>query len=259
MNTNGNTYTVLYTALIVAVVAAILAFASQKLKPMQNANIKAETISQMLNAAQFETEGLNNQQKLAKYAEEIQEAFTVDANGAKVADLSVDVNNIELVDNLKPINKAIKAGSKDVTLPVYKFKNGSTVVPVYGAGLWGPIWGYVAVESDGKTIAGAYFDHESETPGLGAKIKDEPWFREQFVGKKAAFGQSPVFAIVKGGAPEGQENAVDAITGATMTSKGLDEAINVWLNAYAPYFGSASVEEPATAEENVEPVENVEE
>jgi len=258
MNTNGNTYTVLYTALIVAVVAAILAFASQKLKPMQNANIKAETISQMLNAAQFETDGLNNQQKLAKYAEEIQEAFTVDANGAKVADLSVDVNNIELVDNLKPINKKIKAGDTNITLPVYKFKNGSTVVPVYGAGLWGPVWGYIAVESDGKTIAGAYFDHESETPGLGAKIKDEPWFREQFIGKMAAFGQSPVFSIVKGGAPEGQENAVDAITGATMTSKGLGEAINVWLNAYAPYFGSASVEEPA-AEENVEPVENVEE
>ena len=113
-------------------------------------------------------------------------------------------------------------------------------MPIYGAGLWGPVWGYVAVEKDGKTIKGAYFDHESETPGLGGKIKDEPWFREKFSGKTIAFGSEPAFKLAKNAEADGSQNAVDAITGATMTSKGLDAALNVWFNAYAVYFGKAA-------------------
>ena len=107
MDTNNNIYTVVYTAIIVVVVAGILAAAATFLKPSQQANIKAETISQMLQAAQFETAGLNNVQKLDKYAEEIDRAFTVDASGAKVRDLDVSRKGIELVDNLKAQNYAI--------------------------------------------------------------------------------------------------------------------------------------------------------
>jgi Na+-transporting NADH:ubiquinone oxidoreductase subunit C len=109
-----------------------------------------------------------------------------------------------------------------------------TVIPCYGAGLWGPVWGYLAFADDAKTFVGAYFDHESETPGLGAKIKDDPDFRAQFVGKQADWASSPVFAIVKGGAAKASE--IDAITSATMTSKGLGTAVNTWLEAYKPYF-----------------------
>lgn len=237
MNTNGNIYTIVYTAVIVVVVAGILAAAATFLKPAQQANIKAETISQMLQAAQFETAGMNNVQKLDKYAEEIDRAFTIDAQGTKVKDLDVSRRNIELVDGLKAQNYAIagKAGYEP-GLPVYILKDGVTVIPCYGAGLWGPVWGYLAIEPDGCTIKGAYFDHESETAGLGARIKDDPAFRGQFVGKKIAWGSNPRFEIVKGGVTAGQENAIDAITGATMTSKGLDAAINTWLAAYEPYF-----------------------
>ena len=125
------------------------------------------------------------------------------------------------------------------------FKNGKTVVPIYGAGLWGPVWGYIAFEKDLKTIAGAYFDHESETAGLGAKIKDDPAFQAEFVGEKPAFTEANVFDIVKGGSPkegdaEIMDNKIDAITGATMTSNGLDAAIDTWLGAYAKYFTSAA-------------------
>ena len=110
-------------------------------------------------------------------------------------------------------------------------------MPIYGAGLWGPIWGYVAFQPDHYTIAGAYFDHESETPGLGAKIKDEAWFREKFIGKKVEWGTEPAFKLEKNVEATGAENAVDAITGATMTSKGLNEALNVWFKAYEKHFG----------------------
>ena len=115
---------------------------------------------------------------------------------------------------------------------------------MYGAGLWGPVWGYLALGSDLKTIAGAYFDHESETPGLGGKIKDDPSFRAQFKGKSIDFNDpKAAFSIVKGGAPAGKANAIDAISGATMTSKGLDEAINVWIEAYKSYLTKNNPEE----------------
>ena len=111
------------------------------------------------------------------------------------------------------------------------------MIPCYGAGLWGPIWGYIAFNADCTEILGAYFDHESETPGLGAKIKDEAWFREQFVGKTVNYADiDHAFSIVKGGAPKDDKSAVDAITGATMTCNGLEAALNTWFKAYIPFL-----------------------
>lgn len=248
MNTNSNVYTVIYTTVIVVVVAAVLAFAAMKLKPMQSANQKAATISQIMMAANVgtaeEMASLSNDEILAKYSENISEAFVVDLAGDKVGTLDTAKESIELIDNLKAQNVAIKS-SANVTLPVYVFNNGATIFPVYGAGLWGPIWGYIAVESDLRTISGVYFDHASETPGLGSKIKDEPWFKEQFVGKVFDLENMP-FAIVKGGAPEGASNMVDAITGATMTSKGLDESIKTWVEAYKAFL--TNIEEETSNE-----------
>lgn len=244
MNTNGNVYTVIYTAIVVVVVAAALAFTAMSLGPKQSANVKAETLSQMMVAAQLGTmddfKTIGNDAVLTKYSEEIAQAFTIDLKGEKISDLGTAKNNIELIDNLKPQNVAITKNGNP-TLPVYVFKSGLTVIPVYGAGLWGPIWGYIALEPDLRTIAGAYFDHASETPGLGAKIKDEPWFREQFIGKKLDLdnAQKP-FDVVKGGAPEGAQSAVDAITGATITSQKLGNAIDTWVVAYKNYLSKAS-------------------
>lgn len=246
MNTNGNAYTVIYTTVVVALVAAILAFVAMTLKPKQDANIKAETISQMLTAAQFYTKdecsAMGNDKVLEAYSQNIKEAYTINADGQKVRDLSTDVKNIELQDGLKAQNKNIKDG-KDLDLPVYVFnKDGKsvTVIPAYGAGLWGAIWGYIALDEDLQTIVGAYFDHESETPGLGAKIKDDPSFRAEFIGKKVNVAVVPAFSVVKVGSNADPENSVDAITGATMTSKGLGEAIAFWLKAYAPFLSSAA-------------------
>lgn len=263
MNTNSNAYTIIYSTIIVVVVAAILAFAATSLKPKQDANVKAETISQMLSAAQFFTKDelgeMDNDKVLGEYSANIGEAFLVNAEGDKIRDLETS-GNIELADGLKAQNKNIKAGN-ETQLPVYIFnKDGKkvTVVPVYGAGLWGPIWGYISFDEDLTTILGAYFDHDSETPGLGAKIKDDPSFRAQFSGKKADFSAAKSFEIVKGGAPEGTDNAVDAVTGATMTSKGLAEAINVWFAAYKPYFtkaASSCCADECEADEDAEKVE----
>ena len=250
MNTNSNIYTVVYTSVIVIVVAAVLAFVSQSLKAKQDANEKADTISQMLTAGGFGTkasfQAMGNAKVLETYGNEIAEAFLVNAEGQKTAELNLAECEVYSPKQLKAQTYNIKGGEQ-FEIPVFVFKNSITVVPVYGAGLWGPVWGYIAFEADGKTIHGAYFDHESETAGLGAKIKDDPAFQAEFVGEQADFADANVFDIVKGGAPKDAEgkslvdNKIDAITGATMTSNGLDAAIDTWLGAYAAYFGKTAV------------------
>ena len=247
MNTNNNVYTVIYTTVIVVIVAALLAFVSQSLKSKQDANEKADTISQMLTSAQYGTKeeisGLGNAAVLEKYAQEIEKAFVIDLEGNVVREL--EGNAVYSAKQLKRQNYNIKGGPNktgEPELPVFVFRNGRTGVPIYGAGLWGPIWGYMSFETDLKTIGGAYFDHESETAGLGARIKDDPSFQAEFVGEVADFSSENVFEIVKGGAPKeadgksAVDNKIDAISGATMTSQGLDAAIDTWLAAYAKYF-----------------------
>ena len=246
MNTNSNTYTIIYTTLIVVLVAAVLAFVSQSLKSRQEANEKADTMSQILTAAGFATkaelQAAGNTAVLERFAQELDRSFTVGTDGQKVADLEAD--EVYSPKELKQQNYNIKDGSA-AQLPVFIFKNGITVVPVYGAGLWGPVWGYIAFEPGSNVMKGAYFDHESETAGLGAKIKDDPSFQAEFNGESADFNSANVFDIVKGGAPKNPDgtsvadNQIDAITGATMTSNGLDAAIDTWLGAYSAYFKGA--------------------
>jgi len=242
MNTNNNGYTIIYTAIIVIVVAAVLALVSQGLKANQEANEQADVISQMMTAAGYDVpEG--NANVLNAYSERIVAAYTVDAEGRKIADLgTVDPIEIFTPSQLKAIYKpaaaAVRAGEKPApeALPVFKFENGTTVLPVYGAGLWGPIWGYISFK--GNVIQGAYFDHESETAGLGAQIKDNPEFQARFQGKIVfAEGAEKPFEIAKPGAHKlAAENGIDAIAGATMTSAGLSDAIVLWLGLYENLF-----------------------
>ena len=157
MNTNSNTYTVIYSIILVVVVAAVLAFAAMFLKPTQEANVKKDTIGQILTAATVEGEDI-----LATYQEAIEAAILVDIEGNKVGDLDITSCEVYGTSDLK---RQIAAEQK--ALPVYIFKNGITVVPCYGAGLWGPIWGYVGFEGDLNTIKAVRFGHKGETPGLG--------------------------------------------------------------------------------------------
>jgi Na+-transporting NADH:ubiquinone oxidoreductase subunit C len=111
------------------------------------------------------------------------------------------------------------------------------ILPVYGAGLWGPIWGYVALDSNGSTVYGAYFAHASETPGLGAEI-EKPAFTDQFPGKQMFKGDEmlPVAVVKKGQKPTGDEDYVDGISGGTITSKGVSAMLNNCLKPYEAYL-----------------------
>lgn len=225
MNTNSNTYTVIYSTILVVVVAAVLAFAAMYLKPTQDANVKKDTISQILTAATVSGEDI-----LATYRKNIEAAILVDAAGNKVGDLNIE--DCEVYDN-SALKRQITAEPK--ALPVYIFKNGITVIPCYGAGLWGPIWGYVGLEGDLKTIKAVCFGHKGETPGLGAKISDEPSFAAAFAGQQVGEGEI-LFEVAKPANRQTELNGVDAISGATITCQALGKTLNQWFGFYQGYL-----------------------
>ncbi len=230
MNTNSNTYTVIYSIILVVVVAAVLAFAAMFLKPSQDANVKKDTISQILTAATVQGEDI-----LGTYKQEVEAAILVDLEGNKVGEL--DIESCEVYDNSALKKQTI---SEEKALPVYIFKNGVTVVPCYGAGLWGPIWGYIGFEGDLKTIKAVCFGHKGETPGLGAKISDEPSFAESFVGQQVGSG-AVLFEVAKTANRQTEMNGVDAISGATITCQALGKTLNQWFGFYQNYLAKNGV------------------
>ena len=227
MNTNSNTYTVIYSIILVVIVAAVLAFAAMFLKPTQEANVKKDTISQILTAATIQGDDI-----LETYKAEIESAILVDIEGNKVGDL--DIESCEVYDNSALKRQTI---ADEKALPVYIFKNGITVVPCYGAGLWGPIWGYIGFEGDLKTIKAVCFGHKGETPGLGAKIADEPSFAASFIGQQVGSGDI-LFEVAKPANRQTEMNGVDAISGATITSQALGKTLNQWFGFYQNYFAA---------------------
>lgn len=276
MNTNSNTYTVIYSIVLVVVVAAILAFTSQALKDRQNENVKLETITKVISAAaQADENFVIGEDVLAVYQQTATAAFFVNAEGETVGEPmnlgKEDKKAIEVVttSELKRQNALIKKADEgnaeaaaELRLPVYVFNiNGKTVdvLPCYGAGLWGPIWGYLAVAEDGRTFEGAIFDHKSETPGLGAKITEEPFYG-QFHGRRLT--DDGHFGVIKGGAKD-PVHEVDAISGASITSKAVGTTVNTWVKYYLPYLdkmaAAAAESECAAVEEVVEETTETEE
>lgn len=251
MNTNSNTYTIIYSIVLVVVVAAVLAFTAITLQPQQETNVKVETISKILTTVGlYNTESeMSNEDIMRAYSENISKAVLVNAQGEVCGQMNTDFKNIEIKgqselksqnDLMKKVASGDANAQSGIALPVYIFNvegREISVVPCYGAGLWGPIWGYIAFDSDMNTIDGAVFDHKGETPGLGAEIATS-WFCDNFKGKKINNSQNEFVSIkvVKGGAAEDDINGVDAISGGTITSQALEKAIGMWLQGYLPYF-----------------------
>ena len=225
MNKQGNTYTILYASVMVIIVAALLAIISVSLKPMQQANIEIDKKKQILNSVNIASTSKDAVEMYAKY---ITDSYVVDVNAEKVEGL--DAFNVEVAAEVKKAEAERK-------LPVFvaQLDNGDRkyILPLYGAGLWGPIWGYISVDADGNTIYGAYFAHQGETPGLGAEI-EKVVFQSQFVGKHLFVdGEMKPVAVMKvGQKPMNGAEYVDAVSGGTITSKGVQDMIE---NSLLPY------------------------
>lgn len=233
MNKQSNTYTIIYIIVLVVIVGTALAATSLGLRARQQANVNADKMSQILAAALITPAKGEVEADYEKY---ITETFTVNEQG-------------ERVDGVNAFDVNVAAQSKDATdkrlLPVYvcTTADGSTkyILPVYGAGLWGPIWGYVAFDADGSTIYGAYFDHQGETPGLGAEIA-KPQFSDQFQGKQV-FKEGrflPINVVKPGQQPLNGEDYVDGISGGTITSKGVAAMLDNCLTPYRKFLSGLS-------------------
>ena len=230
MKTNSNSYTIIYSVIIVVIVAFLLAFVFQALKPMQDANVALDKKKQILNSLNIRD--LNDAQADAKYKEVI------------VADRVIDEKGKVLLPGTTGGEDAgFKLDSKDYKegkLALYICRvNGETkyVIPVYGMGLWGPISGYIALNADKSTVYGVYFNHESETAGLGAEIKDNKAWQEKFQGKKLfKNGDDKAIALSVEKKVEDPTTQVDAVTGATLTSNGVRDMLHEALGKYLVFI-----------------------
>ena len=228
MDTNGNKYTIIYASVMVVIVAVMLSIAATQLKPFQDANILIEKKQNILKSVNIVTDA---KQANDLFSNTIKELFIVNSKGEKIEGDAFKVNL--KVEHSKPIDQR--------KLPVYVADMGEKgkvyVIPLRGAGLWGPIWGYVALSSDMSTIFGANFDHQGETPGLGAEINTEK-FQKPFIGK-TIFDQTGLFTsitVAKIGEKSDPAHSVDAISGGTITSKGLQKMLYDDLVTYQEFF-----------------------
>lgn len=230
MKTNSNSYTIIYSVIIVVIVAFLLAFVFQALKPMQDANVALDKKKQILNSLNIRD--LNDAQADAKYKEVIVADRVIDEKG-----------KVLLPGTTGGENAGFKLDSKDYKegkLALYICRvNGETkyVIPVYGMGLWGPISGYIALNADKSTVYGVYFNHESETAGLGAEIKDNKAWQEKFQGKKLfKNGDDKAIALSVEKKVEDPTTQVDAVTGATLTSNGVRDMLHEALGKYLVFI-----------------------
>lgn len=262
MNKQSNTYIVTYATVLVIIVAAVLSFAAIKLQPMQEANVKTEKMGAILSAigegtgaATAANKNLYIETEFAKY---ITRAFFVDSTGTAADAPTGKV--LESLNNLPAVFAARTAMPVFVaSVPDSAGKDGEVkteyVVPMTGKGLWGPVWGYIALNEDCNTVVGAVFDHKSETPGLGAEIAT-PAFQQQFVNKQIfdKEGRFVSIDLLKGkGSSAGNPFAVDAISGGTLTSNGVKAMLGTCLGDYVPFFEKIQSEVSAATPEPIAP------
>jgi Na+-transporting NADH:ubiquinone oxidoreductase subunit C len=224
----SNRYIFFFSAIMVIVVASLLSLAATLLQPAQERNLEIEKKKNMLESINVPSTRDNTEELYDKY---IKESFVINSKGEPVE--GVDAFTIVLKNEYKkPL--------EEQSLPVFRATpdDGEKVIiiPVEGKGLWGPIYGYVSLRADMNTIYGVNFDHKGETPGLGAEINTTP-FESQFHDKKLFDAVNFVSVQVgKGGAPDGDIHGVDANSGGTITSKGLQYMIFDCIQKYSDYL-----------------------
>ncbi|HON18636.1 MAG TPA: NADH:ubiquinone reductase (Na(+)-transporting) subunit C [Salinivirgaceae bacterium] len=235
MNTQGNTYTLLYASVMVIIVAAGLSFAAIKLQPYQEQNIIIEKKQNILASVHLGTDADSKPNKKVYidqiFSQYITASFVVNFQGERVE------GDAFTVDIIKERNKPIEQRLLPVYVATLDDGQKRYILPLYGKGLWGPIWGYIALKEDFNTVDGVVFDHKSETPGLGAEIKTLP-FQNQFIGKKIFNEQQQLSSVrvVKNQSTTNNPNAVDAISGGTITSTGVDAMLLEYLKGYERFF-----------------------
>ena len=227
MNKESNLYTIIYAAITVVVASIMLAYTSETLYPLQAKNVAIDKIRHILSSINIISKHSTAEQLFNEY---IVDSYLVDSKGEKVPG---DPLKTELAEELrKPVAER--------KYPVFEASIGGKkkyILSMHGTGLWGPIWGFISLDDDKNTVYGASFDHEGETPGLGAEI-GLPQFGNEFHGKKF-FNTEKKFtsiAVVKPGHPAHGQDYVDGISGGTITSRGVNDMLKSSIGAYEMFL-----------------------
>ena len=226
MDVNKNSYTFSFAAIMVIVVAALLSYAAIGLKPFQDRNIELEKKQNILSSV-----GINVDRETAedKYSIYIKSELVINNKGDVIEGAAFDVD----------LGREVKKEKDKQKLPIFISEIEGLkryIIPLRGKGLWGPIWGFIALEDDFNKVYGAVFDHKGETPGLGAEINTSI-FQDPFAGKTIFEGEEfTSISVVKGGVDEDDMHAVDGISGGTITSDGVSDMLLERLQMYLPYF-----------------------
>ena len=229
MDKQGNSYTFIYASVLVIVSAALLALISQGLRPTQAKNEEIAKKIDILKSANIESDSKNAEELYDKVIGN--SSYIVDFQGNKV---DGDAFTVDMA-------KEVRKDAKERKYPVYeaRLENGELkyILQMRGAGLWGPLWGFISINDDKNTIYGATFAHKGETPGLGAEIDKQP-FQQQFKGKNIfdSAGKLVSVAVNKGHAPQTALHEVDAISGGTITSKGLENMLLDFFQGYENFL-----------------------
>ncbi len=245
MNRDSNIYTISYATIMVILVAIALAFTSQTLKSRQQENEKMDKMEQILRSIDV---SVSSKDKVTEtYKSIIKKELLIQIDGKILQSFegdqltSNDAFSLNTSKQFKLIRKEGDAQKRALMhIPLYVAEvngNRKYIIPLNGNGLWGAIWGYISINSDRKTIGGADFGHAGETPGLGAEIATKK-FSQQFIGKniKSLNGNVIGIAVVKGGKASDERAFVDAISGGTLTSNGVDEMLTFCLKCYDKYL-----------------------
>lgn len=226
MDVNKNSYTFIFAFAMVVVVAAVLSFTASSLKERQKLNVEQEKKQSILKSIGID---VSREESSKAYDQYITDAVIVQNN-------ELAEGNAFAVRMEKQVDKA----PKERQAPLYiANKEGKRffIIPLRGKGLWGPIWGYIALNEDLASVYGANFDHKSETPGLGAEISTEE-FEKQFEDQRimGPDGKFRSIAVKKGNAQGKYE--VDGISGGTITSNGVENMLADCLIAYVDFLKS---------------------
>ncbi len=245
----SNGYIIIFTVILTIVVGGLLAGASQFLGPAQQRSIDLDTKSSILNAVRNQVKIEKGDDILAIYDKRIS-SLVVDFDGKEI---NTDAKGNPIAAEKVNILKNYKLDPKDRQYPVFKLVDAADstkieayILPVYGAGLWDKIWGYVAIDAELETIVGVSFDHKAETPGLGQRIATSE-IQDRYEGKKIFDEKGDLVSVQMmkgehgGGASSieyygGKQHQVDGMSGATLTGNGLNQMLKAYLESYQNYF-----------------------
>tara|TARA_R110001599_G_scaffold325504_1_gene537654 strand:- start:23077 stop:23850 length:774 start_codon:yes stop_codon:yes gene_type:complete len=256
VSSNDSKAKTLIVAFSLSIVCAIfVSTAAVVLKPVQEVNKSLDRKRSILAAAGMLEEGKSVDEQFAQVSTRV-----VDLRTGKFTD-DIDAQKYDQRKAAKDPSESEKLSAEQDVAKISRRENYSLVyvvegpagqlekiiLPIHGYGLWSTLYGYIALESDGNTVAGLGFSEHGETPGLGGEV-DNPRWKAHWPGKQVYRDGDVALGLIKGSVDSSSANApwqVDGLAGATLTSRGVTNLLHFWLgeNGFEPFLNNLNAGE----------------